>query len=112
MPRSKRSIEVAITIDGFALVWNLHREQQWTDDGELRGVAIHVKAAEGIRRELHLEYPGVISQQKASFVKADPGRPTIVAAKIAAHIREALAEGWDPASRGKPFLYEVSEAPN
>jgi hypothetical protein len=112
MPRAKRSIEVALTIDGFSLIWNLHREQQWTDDDELRGVAIHVKAAERTRRELHLEYPGVISQQKAGFVRADPGRPTIVASRVAAHIRQALAEGWDPASRGKPFVYEVSEAPN
>jgi hypothetical protein len=112
MPRAKRSIQAAVAIDGFSLVWHLHREQQWTDDGELRGVAIHVRAAEGVRRELHLEYPGVIAQQKAGFVKADPGRPTIVASRVEAHIRAALAEGWDPASRGKPFIYAVSEAPN
>ena len=111
MPRAKRSIETAITIDGFPLIWHLHREQQWTDDEELRGVGIHVRAAEGTHRELHLEYPGVRSQQ-AGFIKADPGRPTIVASKVAAHISEAMEAGWDPGSRGKPYIHEVFEAPN
>jgi hypothetical protein len=111
MPRAKRSIETAIAIDGLSLIWRLHREQQWTDAEELRGIAIHVKVAEGTHRELFLEYPGVRSQ-RTGFVKADPGRPTIVATKVAAHIREAMAAGWDPGSRGKPYFYHVDELPN
>jgi hypothetical protein len=104
-------MQAAITIDGVALIWHLHREQQWTDDEELRGIGIHVKAAEGTHRELHLEYPGVRSA-KAGFIKADPGMPTIAASRVAAHIREAIEAGWDPASRGKPFVYEVAESPS
>jgi hypothetical protein len=111
MPRAKRTIETNITIDGVALVWRLHREQQFTDAEELRGISIHVKTVEGTRRELILEYPGFRSQ-KAGFIKADPGRPTIVAAKVEADIKAAIAEGWDPASRGKPFIYYLDELPN
>jgi len=34
MPRAKRSIQFAITLDGHSLIWRLHREQQWfTEDG-------------------------------------------------------------------------------
>ena len=57
MPRAKRSIQAAVTIDGFPLVWHLHREQQETSTDGWKGVAIHVKVAEGVRRELFLEYP-------------------------------------------------------
>jgi len=38
-------------------------------------------------------------------------RMPISAAKVAEHIREAMAAGWDPESRGKPFVYEVAELP-
>ena len=110
MPRAKRSIQAAVTIDGLPLVWNLHREQQlFTDDG-WRGVAIHVRVAVGTRRELHLEYPALLSK-KAGYLSTELVRPTIVASKVAAHIREAMAAGWDPDSRGKPFVYQVSELP-
>jgi hypothetical protein len=32
--------------------------------------------------------------------------------KVVAHIREAMAAGWDPESRGKPFVFEVAELPS
>jgi hypothetical protein len=41
-----------------------------------------------------------------------PSRPTIVVGKVAAHIRLAMEAGWDPESRGKPFVYEVEEMPS
>ena len=63
MPRAKRSIQAAVVIDGFSLNWQLHREQQWCTADRWKGVAIHVKVAEGIRRELHLEYPPVKAQK-------------------------------------------------
>ena len=111
MPSPKRSIQSAVTIDGTPLIWHLHREQQGSDEDDMKGLAIHVKVAEGTRRELHLEYPAVRSA-KAGYLWTAPARPTIVATKVAAHIREAMAEGWDPASRGKPYVYRVSEFPN
>jgi hypothetical protein len=111
MRNAKRSIQSAVTIDGTALEWHLHREQLGEDDEDARGLAIHVRVAEGTRRELHLEYPAAKSQ-KAGYLWTPPPRPTIVAAKVVAHIREAMEAGWDPGSRGKPYVYHVSELPN
>jgi hypothetical protein len=35
-----------------------------------------------------------------------------VTGKVLAHIRLAMEAGWDPDSRGKPFVYEVEEMPS
>ena len=112
MPRAKRSIESAVTIDGLALVWWLHREQQLSTADGWKGLAIHVKVVEGTRRELHLEYP-TVGTEKTAFPRAIKStRPTILKAKVEAHIREAMEAGWDPNSRGKPFVYQVAELPS
>lgn len=110
MPHAKRSIQSATTIDEFSLVWHLHREQQLTTADGWRGVAIHVKVAEGVRRELHLEYPAV-KTQKVGYTRTDAVRQNISPAKVAAHIRLAMEAGYDPGSRGKPFVFEVNELP-
>jgi len=110
MPRAKRSVQAAVTIDGFSLVWLLHREQQLSTADGWQGVAIHVKVADGVRRELHLEYPAVRTQ-KVGYTRTDFVQQNISPAKVAAHIRLAMAAGYDPASRGKAFVYEVAELP-
>jgi hypothetical protein len=110
MPHAKRLVQAAITMDGVPLIWRLHREQQLTTADGWRGVAIHVTVAEGVRRELHLEYPAV-KTQKVDYAKADFVLQNISPAKVQAHIRRAIEAGWDPESRGKPFVYEVDELP-
>ena len=110
MPRAKRSIESAMTIDGFSLIWNLHREQQWFTKDGWKGVAIHVRVAKGARRELFLEFPPV-GTEKAGNTKEAPARYPISAAKVEAGIREAMAAGWDPASRGQPYFHQTAELP-
>jgi hypothetical protein len=110
MPRAKRSIQSATTIDGHALVWRLHRDQQGSAADGWRGMGIHVKVAEGVRRELHLEYPAVVTQ-KSAFMRGLPPQPHIVPAKVEAHIRLAMEAGWDPESRGKPFVFDVEDTP-
>jgi len=112
MPRPKRTIESTVTINGYALIWNLHHEQQMETDDGWKGISIHVRNAVGVRRELHMEYPVQITQKAASMRALPPSRPTIVTGKVAAHIRLAMEAGWDPESRGKPFVYEVEEMPS
>jgi hypothetical protein len=58
-----------------------------------------------------MEYPPVKTRNSGS-TRIDPARPGIVAAKVEAHIREATAAGWNPDSRGKPFVYQVAELPH
>jgi hypothetical protein len=38
-----------------------------------------------------------------------PPRHPVSAAVVEAGIREAMAAGWDPASRGQPYFYQVGE---
>lgn len=109
MPRAKRSIESSVTIDGVPLVWRLHREQQGNAAEGWRGMAIHVRVAEGTRRELHMEYPPVITQKAGLGRIGYVPRPNIVPGEVEAQIREAMAEGWDPDSRGKPYVFHVAE---
>jgi len=111
MPRPKRSIRSAVTIDGHSLIWNLHREQQMETDDGWKGISIHVRNAVGVRRELHMEYPIQITQKAAFMRTTPPSRPTIVTGKVLAHIRLAMEAGWDPESRGQPFIYEAEEMP-
>ena len=110
MRHAKRLVQAAITIDGFSLIWRLHREQQLTTADGWQGVAIHVSVVEGVRRELHLEYPAV-KTQKVGYTRTDFVRQNISPAKVLAHIRRAIEAGWDPESRGKPFVFEVDELP-
>ena len=43
MRNTKRAIQSSVTIDGVPLIWRLHREQNWTDDQNAVGLAIHVE---------------------------------------------------------------------
>ena len=110
MPRPKRSIQSEINIDGLSLEWNLHREQGWCGEDRWRGIAILVQVAGVARRELLLEYP-VVRTEKNGWTRDDPQRPAISAKRVESHIRAAMEAGWDPDSRGKPFVYQVSELP-
>ena len=111
MRNTKRSIQSAVTIDGVPLIWQLHREQQWCDEDQWTGLSIHVKVTNAVRRDLFLEYPAVPSK-KIGLIRTDPVRPTITTARVAVHIREAIVAGWDPESRGKPFVYQVADLPS
>jgi hypothetical protein len=110
MPRAKRSIEADVIVDGFSLKWRLHREQQWCTADGWKGVSIHVKVAKGTFRELFLEYPPA-QTQKPGWVRMEPLQQHIQPRRIEGHIRLAMAAGWNPNSRGKPFVYEVAELP-
>jgi hypothetical protein len=111
MPGPKSSIQSEIKIDGFSLVWNVHREQQWCGADRWKGLAVHVQVVGVARRELFLEYPP-IRTQKDGWSRIDPRRAKITAKRVESHIREAMAAGWDPGSRGKPFVYQVAELPS
>jgi hypothetical protein len=110
MPRGKRHIERTVTIQGFPLVWRLHREQHYAYGEGWTGPAIHVQVAQGVKRDLFLEYPAVQNQQTGRL-GVDHIEVNIRPAKVEAHIEQAIEAGWNPESRGKPFVFEVEELP-
>jgi hypothetical protein len=110
MPRAKRSIQGEYNVDGHKLVWRLHREQQLSTEDGWRGVCIHVLNSKGVHKELHLEYP-TVGTERVGATRVEPVRRTILPERVEAHIREAMAAGWDPESRGKPLIYFCDELP-
>ena len=91
-------------------MWRLHREQHLSSEEGWKGVAIHVTVAEGVRKELHLEYPAV-QTQKMVRTPTDHAVINIRPGKVQEHILQAMEAGWDPEARGKPFYYFLDELP-
>jgi hypothetical protein len=105
--RRKRTMEGLLAVDGNKLMWSLVSEPQWsTEDGYI-GLRISVQTEDASHRELVLEYP---FPKKFTGVGAPqlPQRPKFSVKTIEANVREAIAAGWEPISRGKPFVFHVS----
>jgi hypothetical protein len=113
MPHPKRQLGAKTEIDGHRLIWRLHREQHTNGLDDWHGLAIHVQnESERARRDLYLEYPLAPTQNKNGITRTDTMRVPIREKKVEDHIRQAIAAGWDPESRGRPFVFEVPELPS
>jgi len=109
----KRSIEAKVEIDGFKLCWRLRSEPQASTEHGNEGLSIAVERIDGSFRGLILEYPIPMQQRWGMRMpKYFPQRPKVSAKIVEADIRRAIAEGWNPHSRGKPFVFQVPENSN
>jgi hypothetical protein len=103
----KRQASGIVTIDGLAIAWELRREAHYSSFEGYKGMTFSVRAVSETARtfkELILEYP---------FPERKPGKPLekerIVPETIEAGIREAIAGGWEPSSRGRVFIWLVEK---
>jgi hypothetical protein len=106
--RRKRTMEGLIAVDGNRLKWWLVSEPQWsTEDGYI-GLRISVQTEDARHRELILEYP---FPKKVTGVGLPqiPQRPKFSVKTMEANVRQAMAAGWDPISRGKRFVFHVPD---
>ena len=102
--RKKRSIEGSVVIENVAMHWVLTSEPQWSNSGDgYKGMCFSVKVLGEARRELIIEYP--YPKDRNGRPLPVPQRPTVTPKLVEGAIREALADGWDPASRGKAFVF-------
>ena len=114
--RRKREITGKLTVDGVVLCWEVRSEPQFnTTDGNI-GMRLTIQAEGAIttrnplapknkaHRELILEYPFEKRQRKPSRF---PDRPKIDPVALAADIRLAMEAGWEPLSRGRPFVFAL-----
>jgi len=101
----KRVIKETVTIGGLELCWELRSEPQFTTEHGYRGMCISVRLAEGVRRELILEYPA--PEKKQTGLAHTPEHPKILPEVVEADIRRAIEAGWRPTSRGRPFVFQV-----
>ncbi len=113
--RRKRAITGKLVVDGVTLLWEVRSEPKRNDDGNV-GLCLTIEA-EGVitarnplapknkaHRELILEYAFEKRQRKPSRF---PDRPKIDPVKLAADIRLAIEAGWEPLSRGRPFVFAL-----
>ena len=95
--RRKRELTGTLEVDGWPLRWTLKSEQIWSANGDHVGLRLSVERSDEQRRELILEYP---------FQELRGGRtarPDVNVHRLADDVRAAIAEGWKPKSRGRPF---------
>jgi len=115
-PRRKRQITGKLTVDGVVLNWEVRSEPQFnTTDGNV-GMRLTIQAEGALttrnplmpknkaHRELILEYSFEKRQRKPSRF---PDRPKIDPVTLAADIRLAMEAGWEPLSRGRPFVFAL-----
>ena len=100
--RRKRSLSGDFEIDGLHLVWELVSEPQSTTDGP-KGLCVSVRLAQGAHRELTIEFP----HNRARFY---PQRPKLSVAIVELETRAAMAEGWNPESRGRGVYFMATTA--
>ena len=97
--RRKRELTGTLEVDGWPLRWTLKSEQIWSGDGNHVGLRLSVERSDENHRELVLEYPF-----------RDGGRierPDINLHTLEGDIRRAMAAGWKPKSRGRPFFFQL-----
>ena len=93
-----------MVIEDVPLRWVLASEPQWSNSGDgYKGMCFSVKVLGEARRELIIEYP--YPKDRSGRPLPVPQRPTVTPNLVEGAIREALANGWDPASRGKAFVF-------
>jgi len=106
--RRKRTIEGTASIDGISLLWELVSEPQWSNSGDgYKGLCISVRVADEARRELVIAYP--YPKGRDGRPLPVPQRPTVTPTIVERSINQALQAGWDPASRGKAFVFYAPE---
>jgi len=106
--RRKRSLDGTIAVDGARLTWKLLSEPQWTTEDGYRGLRISVRSQEGNHRELILEFSFPKKTNRIGIPQL-PQRPKFTEQTVEVGVRQAIAAGWEPLSRGKVFVHEISK---
>lgn len=107
----KRTINGTADLDGTALTWVLASEPSWSNSGDgYKGMCIAVRVVDAARRELIIEYP--FPTGKDGRPLPVPQRPPLSQAMVDTSIRAAVEAGWEPNSRGKPFVFHSPSVSN
>lgn len=94
-----------ITVDGAAYRWRIRRKPSYMQGLCWTPLAYAVELADDDRPGRTLVVTtGQPHSSNWLGVEAEPVRPDHVAASI----KEALAQGWEPAGSGSPFLLDQS----
>ncbi len=101
----KRNLEGTIVVEGREFEWELRREPQWCTADGWQGLLIGVREANEVGREALLQFP--LPQGVTQLARGPRHRPQVHRSELEAAIGAALAAGWNPEARGKPFHFQV-----
>ena len=101
--KPKRDLGGRVVVDDEAYEWRLLREPQWCSNDGWKGLALTVRHEDG-QREAVLQFP-----MPKPFSNGAPRaeRPRLSPALVEQGVRDALACGWKPHSRGKMVVVEL-----
>jgi hypothetical protein len=99
-----RKLVGTVEVDGVRFDWAVSREPQWCTVDGWRGMTIALRKLDA-EREAVLEFP--MPPARRSKMQPQLRRPQVNGRIVENGIRAALAAGWNPASRGKPVVFEV-----
>jgi hypothetical protein len=87
-------------------VWSIRGWPSWCWNNEdFNGLSLQIeRVEERSKRPLFVDFP---MERKVSRTKPPRQQPLIPDSKIIHLIEQGLALGWNPESRGKPFLMQV-----
>ena len=105
--RRKRILGGEIVVEAHRLTWSLLSEPQKSTEHGYMGMRISVRSCDGEHRELIMEYP-FPGKRTGNGSLQIPQRPKFSEKNVASEVQGAVASGWDPLSRGKAVIYQVS----
>lgn len=100
-----RTLNGTIEIEGRAYDWDLRREPQWCTVDGWQGMLVGVRDATEDGREALLHFPR--AKGPAQRARGPRHRPQVHRQELEQAIKGALAAGWEPSARGKPFHFDV-----
>lgn len=93
-----------ITVGEWKLFWSVRHWQHWCqDEGGPIGLSLNVEVADKKVRCLIIEYP---FEWKGNSLALER-KFKISESELVGHIEHAIELGWNPNSRGKPFVLSV-----
>ena len=93
----------AVTVDGIEYSWEFRHASRFDSSVGLCGLSVVVCLRPGETRDLIIDFPITTFDPKGKPPKA------VLVHHLASAIRSALAAGWEPESRGKPFRFNVRD---
>jgi len=102
----KQAVDDRLTVDGVEYRWRERRAPQWSPAHGWVGLVITVEPVEDPQKQLVIEYPMPAGWKPSGVQARRIKRPrTVDTGDFARQVALALAAGWDPGSRGKPFVF-------
>lgn len=97
-----RDTKGTVEVEGEPYVWALRRQPRPVSGGRWEGVALTLRHQD-FRREAIVQFPPPMTASG----RPDVTRQLVDLDRVRNAVAAAIEAGWDPASRGKPVVFDV-----